>query len=89
MSVGCSEKQTAGLVYLWWGLSTLYLLTCQVRVTVGDSFFFLNSWVDVLLVEFMYLVFTHMPGESYCRRLRSLLLCLCGVFQTLINSLAR
>ena len=27
---------------------------------------------DVPLVEFMYLVFTHMPGESYCRRLRSL-----------------
>ena len=25
----------------------------------------------------MYLVFTHMPGESYCRRLRSLLLYLC------------
>ena len=33
---------------------------------------------DVPLVEFMYLVFTHMPGESYCRQLlRSLLLCLC------------
>ena len=28
-------------------------------------------------VEFMYLVFTRMPGESYCRRLRSLWLCLC------------
>ena len=27
----------------------------------------------------MYLVFTCMPGESYCRRLRSLLLCLCEV----------
>ena len=29
----------------------------------------------------MYLVFLRMPGESYCRRLRSLLLCLyvpCG-----------
>ena len=22
---------------------------------------------DVPLVEFMYLVFAHMPGESYCR----------------------
>ena len=28
---------------------------------------------DVLLVEFMYLVFTRMPGESYRRRRRSLL----------------
>ena len=30
---------------------------------------------DVPLVEFMYLVFTRMPGESYRRRLWSLLLC--------------
>ena len=35
---------------------------------------------DVPLVEFMCLVFTRMPGESYRRRLRSLLLCLCDVF---------
>ena len=42
---------------------------------------------DVLLVEFMYLVFTHMPGESYRRQLRSLLLYLCDNFWTLINSL--
>ena len=42
---------------------------------------------DVPLVEFMYLVFTGMPGESYCRRLRSLLLYLWYVFRALINSL--
>ena len=36
---------------------------------------------DVPLVEFMYLVFACMSGESYHRRLRYLLLCLCGVFQ--------
>ena len=42
---------------------------------------------DVPLVEFMYLVFTRMPGESYRRRLSSLLLYLCDVFQALINSL--
>ena len=36
-------------------------------------------------MEFMYLVFTCTPGESYRRQLRSLLLCLCDVFQTLIN----
>ena len=26
---------------------------------------------DVPLVEFMYLVFTHTPGESHCRGLKS------------------
>ena len=35
----------------------------------------------------MYLVFIHMPGESYCRQHRSLLLYLCYVFRALINSL--
>ena len=30
---------------------------------------------DVPLVEFMYLVFTRIPGESYSRWLRPLLLC--------------
>ena len=35
----------------------------------------------------MYLVFTRMPGESYRRRLRLLLLYLCDVFRLLINSL--
>ena len=39
------------------------------------------------LVEFMYLVFTHMPGKSCCRWLRSSLLCLCDIFWALINSL--
>ena len=42
---------------------------------------------DVSLVKFVYLVFTRMPGESYRRRLRSLLLHLCYVFRALINSL--
>ena len=40
---------------------TFYLHACEVRVTVGD----------VRLVEFMYLVFTRMPGESYRRRCTS------------------
>ena len=31
-------------------------------------------------------VFTHMPGKSHCRQLRSLLLYLCYVFTALINS---
>ena len=47
---------------------------------------YINYIEDVPLVEFMYLVFTRMPGESYRRRLRSLLY-LCSVFRTLSNSL--
>ena len=35
----------------------------------------------------MYLVLTRVPGVSYRRRLRSLMLCLCDVFRALINSL--
>ena len=46
-----------------------------------------TSSEDLPLVEFMYLVFTCMPGESYHRWLSSLLLCLCDVFWVLINSL--
>ena len=38
--------------------------------------------------NFMYLVFTRMPADSFCRQLRSLLLCLCDIFWTLNNSLA-
>ena len=37
-------------------------------------------------MEIMYLIFGRMPGESSCRRLRSLLLCLYDVFRALINS---
>ena len=44
------------------------------------------SFEDVPLGEFMYLVFTRMPGESCRRRLRSLLSCLCDVFRALISS---
>ena len=43
---------------------------------------------DVPLVEFMYLVFPRMPGESYRRRQWSLLLYLCDVFRVLMNSLS-
>ena len=48
----------------------------------GESFF-----ESVPLVECMYRVLTRMPGESYRRRFRSLLLRLCDVFRALINSL--
>ena len=39
-----------------------------------------NKDLDVHKVEFMYFVLTHMPGESYRRRLVSFLLCFCDVF---------
>ena len=42
--------------------------------------------VRVPLVEFMFLAFTRMPGESYRRRLE-FLFCLCDAFWELINSL--
>ena len=41
----------------------------------------------VPLVEFVYLVFTYLPGDSYSGRLGSLLLCVCDVFQALMNKL--
>ena len=42
---------------------------------------------DVPLVECVYLVFAHMPGENYRSQIGSLLLDLGYVFQALINSL--
>ena len=42
---------------------------CLVRVQSYQSFSF---YLLLRLVQFMYLVFTRMPGESYSRRLRSL-----------------
>ena len=44
---------------------------------------------DVPLVEFMYLAFTCVPGDSYRKRHRSLLSCFCDVIRALINSLVR
>lgn len=38
-------------------------------------------------VEFMYFVFTCMPGMRYRRQLRSLLMCLYDVFRVLISCL--
>ena len=57
----------------------LYTCTCTTTKT------WVASNGDVPLVEFMYLVFTRMPGESYRRRLRSLVLCY--MFRALTNSL--
>ena len=62
---------------------------CTVSLFLFLPFFLYNFVVaeDVPLVEFMYLVFICMPGERYRRRLQSLL-CLCDIFQALVNSLA-
>ena len=52
--------------------------------TVGVDVVWGNE--DVPLMDFIYLVFTHMPGQSYCGQLRSSLLHLRYVFWVLINS---
>ena len=59
----------------------------NIWCTSDGLFFAMPSQKDVPLVGFMYLVFTRMPGESYHKRLRSLLLCLCDVFRVVITSL--
>ena len=50
-------------MYLWRSLCTLY----QVRATVGDVNSSQLEDTRVPLDEFMYPVFTRMPGESYSR----------------------
>ena len=70
----CAEKLKNKALLL------LLLLSCFVVML-----FLLRMYVP--LVEFMDLVFTRVPGESYRRRLGSLLLlCLCDVFRALIHS---
>ena len=49
-------------MYCWWRLCTAGGV-CVPLAELSE---------DVTLVEFMYLVFTRMPGESYRGRLRSL-----------------
>ena len=69
-----------------WNLCTLYLRACQVTVTAGGIYvpcIYAHARWQSLQVEFMYLVFTRMPGDSHCRWLRSLLLCLCDIFRAL------
>ena len=68
--------------------------TWQPHTVFGGFFCMSGGWVLLCrklimvenMVEFMHLVFTRMPGESYRRRLGSLL-CLCDVFRALIISL--
>ena len=67
-----------------WPTVTLTWHACKYKVHKLHHRYIL--W-DVPLVEFMYFVFTRMPGESYRRPLRALLLYLCYVFRELFNSL--
>ena len=70
-----------GIMCHKWSLCTLYFHACQVRVTVGNTgLCYCTCVMRNILMEFMYLVFTRMPGESYRRQHRSLLLYLCYVF---------
>ena len=89
--IGCSHtkavrilKQISGSVVLTISRWLLWVLFPELCVSYCSQ----NcvSVEDVPLVEFMYLVFSHMPGESYNRWLRSLL-CLCDIFGALMNSL--
>ena len=73
----------------WFCLMPVHTCVTESDWNVG---FILYHWgasflEDVPLVQFMYLVFTRMLGESYRTRLRSLLY-LCYVFWAQINSLA-
>ena len=55
-----------------------------VQVTNGQlGYCLVEGFGGGMEAAFMYLVFTRTPGESYCRRLRSLLLRLCDVFREL------
>ena len=70
-----TKKETKTEMYLSGGVSVPCIYT-----HARESY-------HVPLVEFIYLVFAHTSGDSYRRRLRSLLLCLCDVFRALIYSL--
>ena len=83
--------------YPWVKLGSLSWWTCiwnrtrpralgQNRNT-GELMYLLMYCEDIPLVEFMFLAFTCMPGESYCRWLWPLLLYLYDIFQALIKSL--
>ena len=65
----------------------MHVNTRSINSTGGIQRYILRCTENVPLVEFMYLLFTRMPGASYRRQLRSLLLYLCYVFRSLINSL--
>ena len=66
----------------------LHILCVNTKISVlFNPCVFEIRYKYVPLVEIMYLVFTRMPYECYCRRRGSLLLYLSVVFRALINSL--
>ena len=73
---------------LWWNLqsTTLFRSNTDGRWLAPEGQLTRHPLEDVPLVEFMYLAFTCMPGESYHRWLGSLLR-LFDVFQVQINFL--
>ena len=76
-------------IALWFCLIPVHTCVVECAWNVGYICHWGASFFeDAPLVEFMYLAFTRMPSESYCRRLRSLLLYSCYVFWALIISLA-
>ena len=93
-----STRGTQQAVYPLHFVLSSKIVRCSFDVTGTDmeqktSVFLLESSTEfscekinveeVPLEEFMYLVFMRMPGESYRRRLRSLLSCLCDIFRAL------
>ena len=68
-------------------LLSFKFLSFGVSLTVNHGFYLRFCELCFTLMEFMYFVFTRMPGESYRRRLGSLLLYLCDVLRAVINSL--
>ena len=49
-------------MYLWWCLCTVYLLACQVGVTVGDRFYCVCDDFQVLIIP-LFVVF-HNPAKN-------------------------
>ena len=54
--------------------------SCSEMLQAANCIRNVRNFEAVPLLEFMYVVFTCMPGESYCRWFGSFLLCLCDVF---------
>ena len=81
------KNNLAGAIRVQWGWDWAFSkISWTLMMPLITS---LNLWGCTsggLYVPYIYLIFTFMPGESYHRRLRSLLY-LCYVFWMLINSL--
>ena len=65
--------------------SVFFVFRCIINSE--SSLLFELCKLSFTLLEFMYLVFTRMPGESCRRRLGSLLLYLCEVLRAVITPL--